>query len=235
MQRFLGYCSVILVSALAAGCAVNVAQVGFKPDPANPVRSIAVPSVPNPVMTTVHNFGSLGGGIGAAASQSKYQEPLTNLLKEANFDFGREMRAALVDRLQRAGFRVVPVELTREAPGKLLDDYSKVPTAGADAVLDLATGALFGYANVDILDNKYRPYIVFNARLVSSKTREPMYSERVLYGWTNMFLTATQLKAPDKYFYAEADQVIASRQNTTEGLRAGINAIADHLAAQLKP
>jgi hypothetical protein len=235
VRRSLAFLAVIVVSAVSTGCALNVEQVAFKRDAGEPIRSIAVPSVPNPVMTTVHNFGSLGGGIGAAASQSKYEEPLTSLLKEANFDFSKEMRAAIVGRLQQAGYRVVPVEIAREKTGTLLEDYSKVPTAGADAVLDLATGAFFGYANVDMLDNKYRPYIVFNARLVSSKTKQPLYGERMLYGWTNMFLTATQLKAPEKYFYADADMVIANKKNTTDGLRAGIDTIADHLVAQLKP
>jgi hypothetical protein len=71
VRRLSAILAVIVVSAVSAGCALNVEQVAFKRDASEPIRSIAVPSVPNPVMTTAQNFGSLGGGIGAAASQSK--------------------------------------------------------------------------------------------------------------------------------------------------------------------
>ncbi len=233
-RRLLARFALILVSTAAGACAMNVTHAPFMPDPNAPVRSIAVLSVPNPGMTTVHNFGSFGGGIGAAMSQSKYREPFTNLLKETNFDFSKEMHQAIVKRLQQAGYRTVSVQLEREKPGKLLDDYNKVPTAGADAVLDLATGAYFGYANVSMVDNKFRPYILMSARLISAKTKQPLYAEEMLYGYTNMFMKATELKAPDKYFYDAADMVIANKRNTVEGLRAGINTIADHLVAQLK-
>ena len=234
-RRFLALFVIILASAVSAGCAVNVTHAPFQRDPSEPVRSIAVLTVPNPITTTVHNFGSLGGGIGAAMSQSKYREPLTNLLNEAKFDFGKEMHAAIVNRLQRTGYRVTSVHFDRENSANLLDDYSKVPTAGADAVLDLATGGFFGYANVNMMDNKFRPYIVLSARLISSKTKKPLYSEEMMFGWTNMFMKATELKAADKYFYGDADSVIANKRNTVDGLRAGVNTIADHLVAELKP
>lgn len=234
-RRIPAFFIIILFATASAGCAVNVTHAPFKRDPNAPVRSIAVLTVPNPVTTTVHNFGSLGGGIGAARSQLKYQEPLTKLLKEANFNFSKEMHAAIVNRLQRAGYQIISVHFVREKPGKLLDDYSKVPTAGADAILDLATGALFGYANISMMDKKFRPYILLSARLVSSNTKKPLYAEEMIYGWTNMFMKATKLKAPDKYFYVNADLVIANKRNTADGLRAGVNTLADHLVAQLKP
>lgn len=233
-RRAPAFCIIFLLVMVSTGCAVGVSHTPFKQDPNAPVRSIAVVNVPNPVMTTIHNWGSIAGGIGAANSQSKYREPLTNLLTTENFDFAKEMRVAIVDRLQLAGYQVTSLNVVREDSGKLLDDYSKLPNAGADAILDLATGVYFGYANVSILDNRFRPNIVMRARLVSSKTRQPLYAEEIMYGWTNFFMKATDLPAPEKYYYDEADLVIANRRNTVEGLRAGVKSIADHLVAQLQ-
>ena len=224
-----------LLLALSTGCAVGVKQQAFHNDVSAPVRSIAVVTVPEPALVSVHNWGSAAGGFGAASSQSKYKEPMASMLARANFEFSREMRDAIVERLQLAGYQVTTLDYVRDEPTQLIADYGRLPATRADAILDIATHAYFGYANVSILDSKFRPNITLSARLVSNQTKQPLFAEEFMYGWTNLFLSSTELPAPEKYFYAEADAIISNHSNSVAGLRDGIAAIADHLALRLQP
>src|SRR5262245_38900881 len=100
------------LTVLAVGCATGVSSQQFNPQ-GETVRTIALISVPNPVQYTAVDYGSKAGMFGAiggaaiAADAKTMSETLTKAAADARFDYSREMQAALVDRLKRAGFKVV--------------------------------------------------------------------------------------------------------------------------------
>lgn len=227
--------------ALAAGCAVQ-SQVAFDPAQTQHIRTVALINIPKPPAPTIRNHaspavlvgGGLAAGVAAASSASENQDPFGKLLASQRFDFAREMEQAITERLRGMGYRVVRVEFARENPYALLKDYDKVPTAGADAILDATNGVFFGYSNVNLMDSKYRPHLHVYMRLVDAKTKNVLYGDEMLYGYTNPFVSAAKLPAPDKYFYPEVEGVLADPQRTVEGMRAGVRDIAEHMARRLK-
>jgi hypothetical protein len=225
---------------LAGGCAIQ-SQVAFDPAQNRHIRTVALVNIPTPPAPTIRNHaspavllgGGLAAGVAAASSAAGNQDPFGKLLASQRFDFSKEMEQAITERLRRMGYRVVRVEFARENPYGLLKDYDKVPTAGADAILDATNGVFFGYSNVNLTDSKYRPHLHVYMRLVDAKTKDVLYGDEMIFGYTNPFMSAAKLPAPDKYFYGEIEEVLADPHRTVEGLRAGIRDIAEHMALRL--
>src|SRR5262249_42256036 len=225
------------LTVLAAGCATGVTSQQFNPQ-GETLKTIALISVPNPVQYTAIDFGGKAGLFGAiggaaiAADAKTMSETLTKTASDARFDYSREMQAALVDRLKRAGFKVVMVRAEREAPTALLSDYAKVPAGEADALLDVDARTV-GYATYNITDPDFRPYVMADVRLVSAKTRAVLYSEQIMFGYHNPFMSATQLPSDKKYYFKDFDALMADKPRAVEGMREGPKVSAAHVAHRL--
>jgi len=228
------------MAVLVGGCAVQ-SQVAFDPAQHRDIRTVALVNIPKPPAPTIRNHASpaalLGGGLAAgavaASSASENQDPLVRLLAAQKFDFSKEMEQAITERLRKMGYKVVRVEFPRDNPYALLKDYDKVQAAGADAILDATNGVFFGYSNVNLMDTKYRPHLHFYLRLVDAKTKNVLYGDEMQYGYLNPLMTGAKLTAPDKFYYASVEDVLADPKRTVEGLRTGIRDIADHMAQGL--
>src|SRR5499426_2114238 len=114
----------LCLATLIAGCG-GVTLQQFDPK-GEPIRTIALISVPNPVQYDAVDYGSKAGMFGAiggaaiAADAKTMSEALTKAAKEASFDYSREMQAAVAERLKRAGYKVVVVRAERGAPNTLV-------------------------------------------------------------------------------------------------------------------
>lgn len=233
---------ILLLLGLETGCAIH-SSVPYDPANGPKVRTIALLTVPNPReigfrdprVASLMVVNPVLGAAAATANDLLNRDSLSQLVTEAGFDFGKEMTRALSERLTRAGYVVIPVYVNRDNQRGLLGDYSKIPSAGADAILDTGVNsAWFGYVTVNLADNKFRPGIFFSVRMVGRERKETLYTEDVMFGYTNSLIRATKLKSPDRFFYEDTDHVLADGKNVVQGFRAGIDAIADHVAAQLK-
>src|SRR5262249_13038999 len=224
------------LAVLSAGC-VGVSPQQFNPQ-GEPLKAIALIDVPNPAQYQASDYGSKAamfgavGGVAIALDAKTMSETLTAAAKEASFDYGREMQAAVTERLRRAGFKVVMVRAEREAPNAPIPDYGKVPAADADALLDI-DARMVGYASASITDSDFRPYLHADVRLVSAKTRAVLYSEQVMFGYQNPFMSATQLPSDRKYYFKDFGALMADKPRAFEGWRQGTRAIADHIAQSL--
>src|SRR5499433_3030342 len=131
----------LCLATLIAGCG-GVTLQQFDPK-GEPIRTIALISVPNPDQYEAVDYGSKAsmfgaiGGVAIAAEAKTMSETLTKAAREVNFDYSREMQAAVTERLKRAGYKVVVVRAERGTPKELVADYAKVPAADADALLDI--------------------------------------------------------------------------------------------------
>jgi hypothetical protein len=226
----------VALAVLSAGCA-GVSSQQFNAQ-GEPLKTIAFINVPNPVQYEAVDWGSEAGMFGAVggvaiqADAKTMSEALTKAAKEASFDYSREMQAAVAERLKRAGFKVVIVRAEREAPNKLISDYGKVPAADADALLDIDARTV-GYASYNIADPDFRPYVLADVRLVSAKSRAVLYSEQVMFGYSNPYMSATQLPSDQKYYFKDFSALMADKSRAFEGWRQGTRAIADHIAQRL--
>jgi len=224
------------IAVLAAGCG-GVASQQFDPK-GEPIRTIALISVPNPAVYEAVDYGSKAGMFGAiggtviAADAKTMSETLTKAARDASFDYSREMQAAVTERLKRAGYKVVVVRAERGTPKELVADYAKVPAADADALLDI-DARMVGYATYNMNDPDFRPYVQADVRLVSAKTRSVLYSEQIMFGYQNPYMSATQLPSDRKYYFKDFGALIADKPRAFEGWRQGTRAIADHLAHRL--
>jgi hypothetical protein len=230
--------AILAIAALVAGCG-GVPSQQFDPK-GEPVRTIALISVPSPAQYEAVDYGGKAGMFGAiggtviAADAKTMSETLTKAAKESSFDYGREMQAAVTERLKRAGYKVVIVRAERAAPKELVADYAKVPAADADALLDI-DARMVGYATYNINDPDFRPYLQADVRLVSAKTRAVLYSEQVMFGYQNPYMSATQLPSDRKYYFKDFGALMADKPRAFEGWRQGTRAIADHVAQRLAP
>jgi hypothetical protein len=223
------------LAVLIAGCG-GVTLQQFDPK-GEPIRTIALISVPNPLQyeATDPSVGSMFGAIGGvaiAAEAKTMSETLTKAAREANFDYGREMQAAVAERLKRAGYKVVVVRAERGTPKELVVDYAKVPASDADALLDI-DARMVGYVTYNIADRDFRPWLLADVRLVSVKTRAVLYSEQVMFGYHNPYMSATQLPSDKKYYFKDFTALMADKPRAFEGWRQGTRAIADHIAQRL--
>jgi len=224
------------LAVLSAGCA-GVSSQQFDSQ-GEPLKTIALINVPNPVQYEAVDWGSKAGMFGAVggvaiqADAKTMSEALTKAAKEASFDYSREMQTAVAERLRRAGFKLVMVRAEREAPNALILDYGKVPAADADALLDIDARTV-GYASYNIADPDFRPYLRADVRLVSAKTRAVLYSEQVMFGYQNPYMSGTQLPSDRKYYFKDFSALMADKSRAFEGWRQGTRAIADHIAQRL--
>src|SRR5262245_25348519 len=202
------------LAALIAGCG-GVTLQQFDPK-GEPIRTIALISVPNPDQYEAADYGSKAGMFGAiggaaiAAEAKTMSETLTKAAREANFDYSREMQAAVSERLKRPGYKVVVVRADRGTPEDLVADYAKVPVADADALLDI-DARMVGYVSYNINDPDFRPYLLADVRLVSAKTRAVLYSEQVMFGYHNPLMSATQLPSDKKDCFKDFRALVASK------------------------
>jgi len=117
------------------------------------------------------------------------------------------------------------------APEKLLSDYGKVPAAGAYLDID---ARVVGYLTYNIQDSDFRPHIHVDVRLVSANTKAVLYSEQILFGYHNPYLSATQLPSSKQNYYKDFNVLMANKPQALEGLKRGMEAIAGHIASRLK-
>lgn len=221
-----------------SGCATGVSYREFKTESA-PIKTIAILSVSNPVNYHAMDFGSpamafgaIGGAV-AGANAASATEKFDASVKASRFDFSKEMMGRLTQHLREQGYNVVSVSVKRESPLKMVEDYSKVPTAGADAILDVGTRSV-GYSTVNMMDRDFRPHVQMDFRLVSAGSKAVLYSEQVLFGYHNPFMSATELPADKQYYFKDFDALMADKNKALQGLTEGANSVARHVAGRLK-
>jgi hypothetical protein len=61
-----------------------------------------------------------------------------------------------------------------------------------------------------------------------------IYSEQLLFGYSNPYISATHLPADKQYFFRDFGVLMANKARAIEGLRRGTEALADHIAGRLK-
>jgi hypothetical protein len=229
--------SCTVVVTVLAGCAGGVSQQEYR-TPTEPIRTIGVLSISNPLSYHAMDFGSPGlafgavGGAVAGAGAASQTEAFDKVVKAEGFDYSKHLQAALVQRLKAAGFQVVAVSAKR-VPGKPIEDYAAIRAAGVDAYLDL-TPTWIGYATYNMFDRDFRPDVRVSVRLAAAKDGTALYSEQLMYGYKNPFMSATDLSAGKEHYYKSFEELMANKAKALTGIAASAEVIARHVAGRIR-
>ncbi len=239
-MRYLKPLIILLVFIFVSGCAA-VSQHSFQKPVDHPLKKIAlldIPEIPvyhamdwgNPGMM----FGAVGGAI--AGSQMNAETKQFNDLVVSNGQLSAKLFAdRLTANLELLGYEIVPLAVNREDPYKLLESYDALTQYKVDAILDVVFAPMgVGYSTYNLFDRDFRPDVRVNINLVSKYTGKVIYSDVLMYGYHNPFMTATDLEAPKSFFYENFEALIANKEAAIQGLQSGMYAEADYIADALK-
>lgn len=221
-----------------SGCAAGGGYQAYEPAQSTPITSVAILAPMTPVSYSLNNQGSGAkafGLIGALVDSSGDMEnakKLDNLLKESGFDFGTAFTDAVKSELEADGYSVSIVEVERENSRAEAGDDPALNDVRADALLDITVQAV-GYANESVVNNDFRPDIQVHVNLLSQATREKLYSETFMYGYSNPFMGGTDIDAPKDYYFDGHEQLFQDSEKVVEGLREGVDAVAARIAERL--
>lgn len=222
-------------SALTA-CATNGGYTAYNGSHDGP-KTIAILQPMNLESYTLLNQGGAGkmfGAIGALAegpSDMAKMKQLDGSLKSVGFDFSTTFSQTLKSKLEAEGYKVVIVPVSRPKPMALVDDADQFKDITADAILDVAVWSV-GYANINITDNDFRPDIKVDVSLKSLKGSK-LYSETIMYGYHNPFMSATDIDSPKDYYFDNRDRLLENPEKAKEGLMKGVDAVTGHVAQRL--
>lgn len=220
------------------GCA-TVNQQAYTAVASSPIRKVVVVIQDNAPPVGVGlggNPGLMFGAIGAAiaGANAGAGKTMDQLIKGEGTDYQRRLREKLSGGLEAAGMRTVWVAVPRPRGIDFLRDYQSVATEhGADAVLDLVVlEASFGGTH-PIFDPKPRPILRANTKLVTGKG-EQLYAEVISFGYTNPFMSATELKSPKEFYFESIDAVRSDAARAARGMERAVDDVARHITNQLR-
>lgn len=233
-MKFFSYLTLVSLLILS-GCA-SVPQQVYVKDSNTTITKIALLEIPNPEEFIVFNIGGIGsifGIFGALAENSvakSNSEEFSHQLKERKIFVGNELRQALKTELAKQGYEVIYLDgQFPEVKGKE-EDYSNIQT-DADSILHVGYGAA-GYLSTQF-SSDYKPWLRVSARLVSTKTRKPVYFQAFNYGAE---LTADGIKnipSNEKYAYATFKDLSSEIDQSIEGIESGVDLISRQIAKDL--
>lgn len=179
-------------------------------------------------------FGAIGAGI-AAANASGAGKTMNQLITEEGMDYHRRLQERLSTGLAKAGMSTVWVTVPRTRGIDFVQNYQAVAAEhGADAVLDLVVlEASFGGTH-PFLDPKPRPILRAKTKLVSGKTGEQLYAEEISSGYSNPFMSATELQSPKEFYFESIDAVREDAPRAARGMGHSVDEVANHIATQLR-
>lgn len=237
MLRVIKFSAVSLMLAYLTACA-SVDFKAFSPAPGQSIKTIGIVKNVDPNGYMINDFANPAfafGAIGALAAMDDATSEIgqfNQLLKKKKFKAGTLFNQKLANALKKSGYRVKFLNIKNKESLKFIEDYSRFPTKGMDAYLDMTLTT--GYATVNLFDNDYRPQIAVDVKLISAQSKEVLYSEQIMFGYHNPFMSATDIDAPEQYFFDNFSVFISKPDQVVAGLKSGISIVADHIGQQLR-
>lgn len=122
-------------------------------------------------------------------------------------------------------------------PGRKFIDLTKINN-NFDAILDVVI-ADNGYINASWPKNEktdigaFRPIFRVVARLVSKNKNKVLYSNTFMYGSHNRYLAATNITAPQEYFFKDINAMKEDPEKVLMGLELAAKQVADRIFLDL--
>lgn len=181
------------------------------------------------------SFGLVGALISAGVTSSRTSNYMA-VVNAAQFDQRRYFLLSLVNQLKTAGYSPIFLDVPRDREkGQFLETYPEAKPAG-DAILDtyaLAVGYMAAGSGSTL---PYRPTAYFGARLVSGKPgNEVLFSDEIAYNHGGpMRYEGITLQAATGHEYMTSDALVAAGNESIEGLKQALDAVAAEIVRQLR-
>lgn len=224
----------VAASALLAGCA-QVPRQAFNAQAAKSIHKVVLARSQNQTQYDTNilghpgmSFGLIGGLIAAADMQAKSVK-LTTAIDPKETRVQERLADKLKARLEQAGYEpsvlVLPAGTT---PDQALALGKKEP---ADAVLlvDLYAGYWAAGPSTD-----YFPRMLAKVKAMDVHTQKVLYEDSISYGYAMPQMQTVHLASDPAYRFASVDALVADPAKTREGLYAGVDALAEQIASDLK-
>jgi hypothetical protein len=236
LKRVFTALSALGLIALMSAC-VSVPRQPFDKQSSHEVKRIALLEVDDPPEYGVLNVGGFGSNFGligalvqAADVQSKTGK-FTATARDANFYLGRELGTQVKQALEQRGYEVTYITGVRSKKNAMETDFQKIAT-DADAILDLLI-VQSGYYSGS-LSTYYVPWLRMSAKLVSTKTQQPLYQQTYAYGEEITNVRGLEfIKADTKYQYTSFDDLREHTPQALEGLRNAASVVAGKVSEAL--
>lgn len=227
-----------IIALFLVGCA-GVKQQGFNQASAPQIKRILIVTNTQPPPVTVGVGGSIGlmfGGVGAGLAAAGAQgegKTLNQLIASEGLNYHKRLQDQIISSFQSVGIQAETISVQRKRGIDFVEDYKTVQGQNnVDAILDLIVlEASYGGTH-PLLDPKPRPILKVKTQLVSAKTSEQLYGEAVSFGYSNPFESATELKAPSKFYFSSMEAVGEDKKKAAEGLALAVDEVARHIVKQ---
>lgn len=237
MKRVLGVVAIAATAMLFAGCS-SFHNVPYHMASGQKVRQIGLLTVATPPGLTVSirspagmSFGLIGGLIAQGEIDEK-SRTFTAAAAELGYSVQQQLTAALKSDLEAEGYvvRMVPADGSRDS---FLNKYPKVNDN--DVLLDVVVHEhKVGYRAAGS-ETKYYPYAFVTARLVNAQGSQVLYAEQLVYNPITPPKNARTIPPTGEFSYQDFDHLMANPEQSLQGLKKAVAAVASALARDLKP
>lgn len=234
------YKVVILVTTAfyLSGCGSS--SVNIKAEEKQNIKTIAIIKIENTGYQMISKgsgaaaFGALGA-VALASDGLSPTEKLNKIIKDQRFSLNKEFEKQLRKQLKQEGYRVHLVNIKRKQKKEPFENFKKFNYSKADAILDVVI-EVAGYSTEHFMFSpQWRPDIKVHFGLGRPGQDKLLYSETMMYGYHNMFMSGTDLDAPKKYMFEEEEDVFkAGGKVIAASLKEAVRTIAMEVANRMR-
>lgn len=227
------------ILTILTGCGTT--KTTLRPDATANITTIAIIKVDEPPAYVAQDFGNVGmmfGAAGAAVaggSSANSGKSVASVTAKANYKASKRFTSQLAKKLSASGYKVKLVSVKRKDKTELLENYNAViKVVRADAILDVVIESM-GYATEHpMFSAHWRPASQVQVAFVDTRTGEKIYTEKFMYGYHNPFMSGTDIEAPEKYHFDNAEELFASDAEFINGLNHSVDAVVNQIVKTLK-
>jgi hypothetical protein len=225
----------VLASVFLGGCA-QLPRQAFNPQAAAHVKTVVVAQTENqteyPAQILGHpgmSFGLIGGLVAAADMHAKSTK-LTAAIDPKETRVQERFAERLREKLRQAGYETVVIMVPKVANQDEALAQAKLKAKG-DAVIavDLYAGYWAAGPSSD-----YFPRMEAKVKTVDVQSSKVLYQDVISYGYTMPQAQTIHLASDPGYRFGTIDLLVADPAKTRQGLYAGIDALAEQIANDLK-
>jgi hypothetical protein len=227
-----------LVGALVVfmtGCA-QVPRQAFNAKAAAAIRKVVVAQQENQTEYQTNilghpgmSFGLVGALVAAADMQAKTTK-LTTAIDPKETRVQERFSERLKTRLEQAGYETTLLVVPRgTTPEQALATAKQQAQADAVMMVDLYAGYWAAGPSTD-----YFPRMLAKVKAFDARSDQVLYEDSISYGYAMPQMQTVHLASDPAYRFASVDVLIADPAKTRLGLYAGLDALAEQIANDLK-
>ncbi|MCU7374230.1 hypothetical protein PEC18_26200 [Paucibacter sp. O1-1] len=235
LRRTMGVAA-LAMGVLLAGCAAPPAKQAFNSAAASHVKTVAVLRQPNQdsfeAVVLAHpgaSFGLIGGLVAAADMQAKSTR-LSAALDPQQTKLQERFSAKLAERLSGLGYEASVLEMPKSSKDDEVLAVAKRQQT-ADAYLSIQLVGAYWAAGPS---SDYFPRVLAKVRKMDGRSGQVLYEDIFSYGYVMPNAPTIHLASDAKFRFADIDALCKDGTTTRDGLLAGLDAIAEQIATDLR-